>query len=144
VIAFAIPRRRSDAHDLAGGSVGRRELRVRGGPNAFNAAARANEKGRRCQRYERHQKRILDQVLALLVCCEVPDNRFHLYALLEKLLCLWFCDLTTKADAWLAGRGISRSELRVGGVPNAFNAAACANEQGRGRQLRMPSKTYTQ
>ena len=59
------------ADTLTGGGISSCQLRVGGAPNTLDAAARADKKGGRCQRYKGHQKRVLDQVLALLVCDEV-------------------------------------------------------------------------
>jgi hypothetical protein len=52
-------------------SVRRGEPRVRGTPDSFDAAARADEQSGGCQRYKRHQKRVLNQVLAQLICDEI-------------------------------------------------------------------------
>ena len=75
-VAVAI-RGRTARFNLARRGVGRRELRVGGAPDAFDAATRSDEQGGRCQCDKCHQKRIFDKILALLVikksvyCCHI-------------------------------------------------------------------------
>src|SRR5690349_11610098 len=65
---------------LAGRGVGRGKLAVGGAPDALDAAARAQEKGRGGQRNEGHQKGVLDQVLALLVVPKITHECHRRFA----------------------------------------------------------------
>src|SRR5262249_18277175 len=78
--ATALERRPPQRENLQGGlalGVRRSQLGVGCCPDALDAAAGAQEKGGRSQRYESHQQRILDQVLALLVFDKVCEEEFH-------------------------------------------------------------------
>src|SRR3954447_4841127 len=59
------------------------ELGVCGGPDSFDAAAGTNEESRRGEGHKGHQQRVLDEILALFVCCEVTDEVLQ--------FCLSFC-----------------------------------------------------
>ena len=77
--------RHAPSGELAGTGVGVGELGVRRRPDPLDAAAGAQKQGRRSQRHERHQQRVLDEVLALLVIPEIAQKR-HVRMLLIQLL----------------------------------------------------------
>ena len=60
------------------------ELGIRSAPDAFDAAAGAEEYCGRSERDKRDQKGVLDQILALLVFYEVRDKGFHVCSLSPK------------------------------------------------------------
>jgi hypothetical protein len=60
---------------LAGGSISSRELAVGGLPDTLNAATRADEKRGRSQGDERHQQRVLNQILSLIFDPKIAQKR---------------------------------------------------------------------
>lgn len=122
---------------LAGCGVGCGELGVGGGPDPFDAAAGTNEESRRGEGHKGHQQRVLDEILALFVCCKVTDEvrQCRLSFCIVLVIC---CGLVRVTVAYLAttevlaGRRVSCGELRIRGGPDATDAAAGTDEQGRG------------